>query len=101
LASASLRHVPSAPRRHQLPREDCRDPPPSAGATPWLAWVRSVLIVAAKASTSPVPWAAAAIPVSERAFDVSRYLTWLGLRLHARDRISAAVADVIADENDV
>src|SRR5581483_11977697 len=73
-----------------------------AGVRPALAALVSVLIVAAKASSSPAPRAAAGCTNGAfRALPVRRAFTWLGVSAGFRDRTSAATPAVTADENDV
>src|SRR3954465_14671900 len=89
-----------ASRRHAGPLIACSDPPPVAGVAPWFALERSLLIAEPKASTAPEPVPGVLPPFIVRAVEVTRNLTWFGVRPGLRRNPSAATPDTRPGAND-
>src|SRR4051794_8539791 len=92
--------LPSASRTHAGPLVACSDPPPVAGVRPWFALERSLLITEPKASTTPEPVPDVLPPFIVRAVEVTRNLTWFGVRPGLRLSTSAATPDTRPVAND-
>src|SRR4051812_38703885 len=101
LASASLMQLPVDESTRQAgPPGACSDPPPPARGMPTFALLRSVIRLAAHASTTPAPMAGVDPPTG-RAVVINRCLTWFGVSEGLRPTTIAATPETTAVENDV
>src|SRR5437899_647926 len=72
----SVMHAPLGSRTQNEPREACSDPVPFDRARPLLAELRSVLVTAAKTSSSPLPATLGSAEGPGVAVETRRCLIW-------------------------